>query len=135
MDQETDIPELTAHIVAGYVSNNSVGSTELPKVIRDVHQALVNARQDALKEPVEDVKPAVSIRTSVKDDAIACLECGRKFKSLKRHLRTEHDLEPKDYRERWGLSRDYPMVAPEYAAQRSEMAKKIGLGQKGRKKK
>lgn len=130
MKRKASIADLTAHIVAGYVSNNSIGSTDLSKIICDVHRALVQSSQRDTEEPVEQPIPAVPVRTSVRPDAIACLECGRKFKSLKRHIQSVHDLTPAEYRVRWNLSNDYAMVAPEYAAMRSEMAKKFGLGNK-----
>lgn len=123
--------ELAAAIVSAYVSNNPVSQSDLPKLIQDVYQTLVSVSggsPEAL-EPVE-LKPAVSVRKSVHPDHIVCLEDGKKFKSIKRHLRTHHDLSPEQYREKWNLPNDYPMVAPNYAEARSTLAKKIGLGQK-----
>lgn len=131
-DNKAEIVELTADIVAAYVGNNAVPSADLPNLINDVYQALANAMAGAReKEPVEE-KPAVPVRRSVTPDAIICLEDGKKFKSLKRHLRTHHDMTPEQYREKWGLTADYPMVAPKYAEARSSLAKKMGLGQRRR---
>lgn len=131
-DNKAEIVELTADIVAAYVGNNAVPSADLPNLINDVYKALANAMGGAKeKEPVEE-KPAVPVRRSVTPDAIVCLEDGKKFKSLKRHLRTHHDLTPEQYREKWGLAPDYPMVAPKYAEARSSLAKKMGLGQRRR---
>lgn len=124
--------DLAADIVAAYVSKNTVPAGELSGLIRDVYGALDHvAKQPDAAEQVE-LKPAVSIRRSVTPDYIICLEDGKKFKSLKRHLRTHYDLSPEEYREKWSLPHDYPMVAPNYAKSRSELAKKMGLGQKGR---
>ena len=130
--QDNPIVELTADVVSAYVSNNAVVASELPSLIDSVYSALGLAAAK-LTEPVkEKLTPAVSIKKSVSPDFIICLEDGKKFKSLKRHLRTHYDLSPEEYREKWGLPRDYPMVAPEYAARRSALAQKIGLGRKGR---
>jgi predicted transcriptional regulator len=120
---------LTADIVSSHVSNNDVASDQLAGLIQSVYSSLEGLGKSA---PVieEKLEPAVSIRSSVKADAITCLECGKKFKSLKRHLGTSHGLTPADYRARWSLGRDYPMVSPAYAAQRSDMATRIGLGRK-----
>ncbi len=127
-----DLIDLAADIVSAYVSNNTVPVTDLPKLIADVHRAL-NATQSGMREPEpEPLKPAVNPKRSVFPDYIICLEDGKKFKSLKRHLRTHYDLSPEDYREKWGLPADYPMVAPNYAAARSALAKKMGLGQQRR---
>lgn len=137
MDQEspkTELIDLAADIVSAYVSNNTVPTNDLAALIGDVHQALVKAAVGAAEPPKEELKPAVSIRRSVTPDHIICLEDGKKFKSLKRHLRTHYDLSPEEYREKWGLQPDYPMVAPNYAAARSELAKKMGLGQRRKKK-
>jgi predicted transcriptional regulator len=122
--------ELTTDIVAAYVSNNTVAVTELPDLIRSVQEALTTAAAGPVEEPKEELKPAVPIRRSVTPDYIICLEDGKKFKSLKRHLRTHYDLSPNEYRQRWGLGPDYPMVAPNYAAARSALAKSMGLGRK-----
>jgi predicted transcriptional regulator len=132
METKAELVELTAEIVAAYVGNNAVTATDLPNLINQVHKAIAGAVIDADKPEQPELKPAVSIRRSVTPDHIICLEDGKKFKSLKRHLRTHYDLSPDDYREKWGLPRDYPMVAPNYAAARSQLAKKMGLGQKGR---
>ena len=118
--------ELITKIVTAYVSNNSVPISELPSLIGSVHDALSGIGE----RPVQSREPAVPIKTSVKPDYIVCLEDGKKLKMLKRHIRTAFDLSPKDYRKKWGLPEDYPMVAPKYAKQRSELAKKIGLGRK-----
>ena len=123
--------ELTAEIVAAYVSNHVVPVAELPTLIADVHSALNNTTAPApVIVPVEKPKPAVSVRKSVQDDQITCLECGGTFKSLKRHLMTHHNLSPEEYRDKWDLPADYPMVAPAYAEARSRLAKEMGLGQR-----
>lgn len=122
---------LTADIVAAHVSNNSVGMADLPDLISRVHGAL--AGLDApVEAPVEEQKPAVSIRSSVKPDYIVCLEDGKKLKMMRRHLMTHYGMTPEDYRAKWGLPKDYPMVAPDYAEKRRVLAKEIGLGTKGR---
>ncbi|MCX2721368.1 MucR family transcriptional regulator [Roseibium salinum] len=123
---DANLIDLTADIVAAYVGNNSVSSTELPALIHEVHGALQKTATEA-PEP-EPLKPAVPIKKSVTPDYIFCLEDGKKFKSLKRHLRSHYDLSPEEYREKWNLEPDYPMVAPNYAAARSNLAKKMGLG-------
>ncbi|MBM7852655.1 putative transcriptional regulator [Methylopila capsulata] len=120
---------LAGDIVAAYVSNNSVPAADLPELIASVHGALVKAATGTVEEPRIELKPAVAVKKSIWPDYIICLEDGKKFKSLKRHLRTRYDLSPEDYRAKWGLPLDYPMVAPNYAAARSELAKKMGLGQ------
>jgi len=121
--------ELTAEIVAAYVSNNSVSANDLPNVISQVHAALGGATTP-IEEIVEKPKPAVSVRRSIQSDYLICLEDGQKFKSLKRHLMTHYGLTPEQYREKWDLPADYPMVAPSYAEARSRLAKEMGLGQK-----
>lgn len=125
----SELLTLTADIIAAHVSNNSVTSADLPRAISTVYGALAN-----LSAPVatvaEAAAPAVSVKASVKPDAITCLECGAKQKTLKRHIGTAHDLTPDQYRAKWSLPASYPMVAPNYAAARSEMAKRIGLGRK-----
>ena len=121
--------ELTAEIVAAYVSNNSVAANDLPSVISQVHAALGGATMP-VEEVVEKPKPAVSVRRSIQNDYLICLEDGQKFKSLKRHLMTHYGLTPEQYREKWELPADYPMVAPAYAEARSRLAKEMGLGQK-----
>ncbi len=128
-----DYIELAADIVAAYVSNNSVPSTDLSSLINDVYAALQRIRSGAVEPPAEAPKPAISVKKSITPDYIICLEDGKRFKSLKRHLRTQYDLSPEQYREKWGLPADYPMVAPNYAKARSELAKEMGLGQQRRK--
>lgn len=122
--------ELTAEIVAAYVGNNTVSSSELPALIASIHGALGGVTSAAPVEIVEKQKPAVPVRRSVNTDYIICLEDGQKFKSLKRHLMTHYNLTPEQYREKWDLPSDYPMVAPAYAEARSRLAKEMGLGQK-----
>jgi predicted transcriptional regulator len=128
----TNFIGLTAEIVSAYVSNNTVSSGEIPTLINQVHSALLRVSRgqaDAVSEPV---KPAVPVKRSIHADYIVCLEDGKKFKSLKRHLRTQYNMTPEQYREKWGLTLDYPMVAPNYAAARSQLAKQMGLGQQRR---
>lgn len=123
--------ELTADIVAAYVSNHVVPVGDLPGLISDVHAALGNTVTPAPVVPgIEKQKPAVSVRKSIQGEQIICLECGGSFKSLKRHLMTHHSLSPEEYREKWDLPADYPMVAPAYAEARSRLAKEMGLGQR-----
>jgi hypothetical protein len=124
--------ELAADIVSAYVSNNSLPSSELPALINDVHNALLRVTSGVAPVVVEALKPAVPAKKSITNDYIICLEDGKKFKSLKRHLRTQYNISPEEYREKWGLPADYPMVAPNYAAARSELAKQMGLGQQRR---
>ncbi len=124
---------LTADIVAALVSNNSVAVSDLPLVIQNVHSALAGLGT-APVAPAEKQEPAVSIRTSIKPDHIVCLEDGKKLKMLKRHLMTAYQMTPDEYRAKWGLPSDYPMVAPNYAAQRRMLAMKIGLGTSRKKK-
>jgi predicted transcriptional regulator len=124
--------ELATDIVSAYVSNNSVGAGELSIIIKDVYGALSRVTGE-FNAPVEALKPAVSIKKSITPDFIVCLEDGKKFKSLKRHLRTQYGLSPEQYREKWSLAADYPMVAPNYAAARSRLAKQMGLGQQRKK--
>lgn len=128
-DQET-LVTLTADIVAAHVSNNSVAISDIPLVIRSVHEALTGLGSTV--EPEVKQEPAVSIRASVKPDYIVCLEDGKKMKMLRRHLATDHGMTPEDYRAKWNLPMDYPMVAPAYAEKRRALAKEIGLGTKGR---
>ena len=125
---KTDLVELTAEIISAYVSNNTVVPEALPSVIADVHEALSKAAQRIGPAEREELRPAVAVKKSVTPDHIVCLEDGKKFKSLKRHLRTHYNLSPEEYREKWGLPHDYPMVAPNYAAARSQLAKQMGLG-------
>ncbi len=124
--------ELAADIVSAYVSNNSVPLAELPNVIRDVHAALMRVTEQAVPVEAEPLKPAIAVKKSITPDYIVCLEDGKQFKSLKRHLRTQYNLSPDAYREKWGLPPDYPMVAPNYAKARSNLAKQMGLGQQRR---
>lgn len=121
--------ELTAEVVAAYVSNNVVQTSDLPGLIANVHSAL-GSTASGESITTERPKPAVPVRKSVQNDYIICLEDGMKFKSLKRHLMTYYSLTPDEYREKWGLPADYPMVAPAYAEARSRLAKEMGLGQK-----
>ena len=133
MDDKSEIIEMTTDIVSAYVGNNSVSAADLPALIQSVHKALSGVNGAA--EPVEAApkEPAVSLKKSITPDYLICLEDGRKFKSLKRHLRTKYNMSPEDYRAKWGLAKDYPMVAPNYARARSDLAKQMGLGQGGRK--
>jgi len=130
MDDNNALIEMTADVVSAYVGNNVVPSSELPSLIHSVHKTLheIEAGQS---EP-EPIEPAVPVKKSITPDYIICLEDGKKFKSLKRHLRTKYDMSPEEYRDKWGLAPDYPMVAPNYAKQRSELAKKMGLGRKAK---
>lgn len=132
MSEKAEIIDLTTEIVSAYVGHNSVSATELPTLIHQVFDALASASNGTGRGPVEKAEPAISIRKSVTADYLICLEDGKKFKSLKRHLRTHYNLGPDEYREKWGLPSDYPMVAPNYAQARSRLAKKMGLGQNGR---
>ena len=128
--EQGNLIELTADIVSAYISNNSIQSSDLPALISEVHAAMHQTLGGPAEPEPEPQKPVVSIKKSVTPDYIICLDDGKKFKSLKRHVRTSHDLTPQEYREKWGLSADYPMVAPNYAKARSVLAKKIGLGRK-----
>ena len=133
MSETTDqVLGLTAQIVAAHVRHNAVTPDALPSLIQDVYKALTNVG----KQPAEAEKPtpAVPVKQSIRQDRIICLEDGKSFSMLKRHLMTDHKLTPQQYRERWGLQRDYPMVAPNYAQARSALAKKMGLGQARRRK-
>jgi predicted transcriptional regulator len=125
----TNIIEKVSDIVSAYVAHNPVPVADLPKLIEKVHSVLVEIDSHGAIEEKPELKPAVSIRKSVTDDHIVCLEDGKKFKSLKRHLRTRYDMSPEEYRDKWNLPADYPMVAPNYARQRSDLARKMGLGQ------
>ena len=133
MEETSAILEMTADIVSAYVGNNSVSAQELPALINSVHGALTQASTGGAEAQAEPQEPAVSIRKSITPDYLICLDDGRKFKSLKRHLRTKYDMSPDEYRAKWGLPKDYPMVAPNYAKARSDLAKQRGLGQGGRK--
>ena len=122
--------ELTADVVSAYVNNNPLAADQLPNLITTVYECLSGLDAPKADPVAERGEPAVSIRKSLQDDHLVCLEDGKKFKSLKRHIRTSHGLTPEQYRERWGLKPDYPMTAPAYAERRSKLAKKIGLGRK-----
>ena len=124
--------ELTAEIVSAYVSNNTVPASEIPSLINQVHAALARVSGKSGDGSSEPLRPAVSVKKSVTPEYIICLEDGKKFKSLKRHLRTQYNMTPEQYREKWALGADYPMVAPSYAAARSQLAKQMGLGQQRR---
>lgn len=126
-----ELVELATRIVAAYVTNHSVAAADLPQLIADTHAAVTRAAQRVNTPGAadrDDAKPKIAIKKSVMPDYIICLEDGKKFKSLKRHLRTHYNLSPEQYREKWGLPPDYPMVAPNYAVARSNLAKKMGLG-------
>jgi predicted transcriptional regulator len=128
---ELDLTGLTADIVSAYVAHNALTGDKLPDLIGSVYGALSRASLQGAEPPKVELKPAVAIKKSVTAEYIICLEDGQKFKSLKRHLRSEYNMSPEEYREKWGLPHDYPMVAPSYAASRSNMAKKMGLGRRG----
>jgi len=128
--EDSALTELTADIVAAFVSGNRLSPSDLPALIQSVSQTLVRVSSGTLAEPTPPPVPAVPIRRSVLPDAIVCLEDGKKFKSLKRHLASKYNLTPQSYRAKWGLPADYPMVAPNYSAARSAMAKSMGLGNK-----
>ena len=130
MDQvaQPGLVELTAKIVSAFVSNNTINVGELPQLINDTHAALSRATAGVVSADRDELKPKVPVKRSVMPDHIVCLEDGKKFKSLKRHLRTHYNLSPEEYREKWNLPPDYPMVAPNYARARSDLAKKMGLG-------
>ena len=134
MIEKADLIEMTTRIVSAYVQNNEIEQDALPKLIGKTWSALSDIAGDDVAGKRLGLEPPVPIEDSVTSDHIICLEDGKPFKSLKRHLRTHYDLSPDEYRARWGLASDYPMVAPTYAKQRSEFAKKIGLGLKRRKK-
>lgn len=127
-DNNMALLESVTAIVAAYVENNAVPKENLTSLIADIFQSLARTKQKIV--PVDVLKPAVPIKRSVQPDYIVCLEDGKKFKSLKRHLMSRYNMTPQEYREKWGLSHDYPMVAPDYAQTRSELAKRIGLGKK-----
>ncbi len=127
--EQGDVLRMAVDIVAAYVSNNTVPASQVPEVITTIYGSLNSLGSGAEATP-EPAKPAVSVRRSVTPDYIVCLEDGKKLKMLKRHLRAAYDMSPEEYRAKWGLAADYPMVAPNYAAQRSAFAKKIGLGRK-----
>jgi predicted transcriptional regulator len=132
---ESAYMEMTAKIVSAYVGNNSVPSSEIANLISQVHAALKRVSGGQALTTSEPLKPAVPVKRSISSEYIVCLEDGKKFKSLKRHLRTQYNMTPEQYREKWALPPDYPMVAPNYAAARSQLAKQMGLGQQRRRRK
>jgi predicted transcriptional regulator len=129
-NNEFELTSLTADVVAAYVAHNVLSADKLPDFIGSVYAALNKASTHAVELPKVELVPAVPVKKSITNEYILCLEDGKKFKSLKRHLKTRYDLTPEEYREKWGLPRDYPMVAPAYAAARSNLAKSMGLGQR-----
>src|SRR5207245_9706518 len=126
---------LSADSVSAYVSNNTVSAGDIPSLISQIHSALMRVSAGQSDAQPEPLKPAISVKKSITPDYLVCLEDGKKFKSLKRHLRTQYKMTPEQYREKWGLAPDYPMVAPNYAAARSQLAKQMGLGQQRRRRK
>lgn len=132
MEERAEIIEMTADIVSAYVGNNAVGAADLPSLIQSVHRALAGVSMAVETVEAAPKEPAVPVKRSITPEFLVCLEDGRKFKSLKRHLRTKYNMSPEDYRAKWGLPKDYPMVAPNYAKARSDLAKQMGLGQGGR---
>ena len=131
MAEKAELIDMTAEIVSAYVGHNTIAPEELPGLIHKVFAALTGASNGSAVQIQSQSEPAVPIRKSITPDYLICLEDGKKFKSLKRHLHTHYNLTPDEYREKWGLPRDYPMVAPNYAQARSRLAKKMGLGQAG----
>jgi predicted transcriptional regulator len=127
--------DLTANIVSAYVSNNPTPASDIPALISQIHAALLRVSTGRTELPLEPAKPAVPVKKSMTADYLICLEDGKRFKSLKRHLRTQYSMTPEQYRDKWGLAPDYPMVAPNYAVARSQLAKKMGLGQQRRRRK
>ena len=131
MTKETDLIKVAGDIVAAYVSHNTIAQEDLPALIERIHQTLKSIEASGTADNAQDsLLPAVPVEDSVTDDYIVCLEDGERFKSLKRHLRTRYNMTPEEYRQRWGLPASYPMVAPNYAQTRSNLAKQMGLGQK-----
>ncbi|MBN8606812.1 MAG: MucR family transcriptional regulator [Caulobacterales bacterium] len=128
MDQQKDLVGMAAKIVSAYVSANTIASQDLPGLIRTVYSALQDIADAPAQAPETTPEPAVAVKKSITPDFIICLEDGKKFKSLKRHLRTRYGMNPDEYRAKWGLPHDYPMVAPNYAKERSTLAKRMGLG-------
>jgi predicted transcriptional regulator len=124
--------DLTANIVSAYLSNNPTPASEIPNLISQIHAALLRVSSGRSEAPPDQAKPAVSVKKSIHPDYLVCLEDGKRFKSLRRHLRTQYSMTPEQYRDKWGLPPDYPMVAPNYAVARSQLAKKMGLGQQRR---
>jgi predicted transcriptional regulator len=131
-EKSSNYIELTADIVSAYVSNNSVAASDISTLISQVHSALLRVSNGQGEVVSESLKPAVAVKKSITPEFLICLEDGKKFKSLKRHLRTQYNMTPEHYREKWGLPPDYPMVAPKYAEARSQLAKQMGLGQQRR---
>lgn len=127
--------DLTTTIVSAYVSNNPMPASDIPALIGQIHAALLRVSTGRTELPLEPAKPAVPVKKSMTADYLICLEDGKRFKSLKRHLRTQYGMTPEQYRDKWGLPPDYPMVAPNYAVARSQLAKKMGLGQQRRRRK
>jgi len=127
--------DLTANIVSAYVSNNPTSAAEIPALIGQIHAALVRVATGRVETPLEPAKPAVAVKKSVTAEYLVCLEDGKRFKSLKRHLHSQYNMTPEQYRDKWGLPPEYPMVAPNYAVARSQLAKKMGLGQQQRRRK
>ncbi|MEA2882192.1 MAG: hypothetical protein QOH32_1448 [Bradyrhizobium sp.] len=125
--------DLTASIVSAYVSNNPTPAAEIPALIGQVHAALLRVSTGRSEPQLEPARPAVPVKKSVTAEYLVCLEDGKRFKSLKRHLRSRYNMTPEQYRDKWGLPPDYPMVAPNYAVARSQLARKMGLGQQRRK--
>jgi predicted transcriptional regulator len=130
VDTQGILVDLTADIVSAYVSHNVIPASDVPTLINDIHETLGTLMGHPAEPPKEDQKPAVPPKKSITPDYLICLEDGKRFKSLKRHLKTHYDLSPEQYREKWGLPSDYPMVAPNYAEARSRLAKEMGLGQR-----
>ncbi|MBX9575830.1 MAG: MucR family transcriptional regulator [Caulobacteraceae bacterium] len=133
MEENANLLEMTADMFSAYVSNNTVSPDGVAALIGTIHATMTQLSTGAVEPEPENKEPAVPIRKSITPDYLICLEDGRKFKSLKRHLRTKYDMSPEEYRSKWGLAKDYPMVAPNYAKARSDLAKQMGLGQGGRK--
>lgn len=132
MDDKNTLIDMTAEIVSAYVGKNEISAAELPALIQQVYNSLSDVSQGLVITDAEPAKPAISVKRSITADYLVCLEDGKKFKSLKRHLRAHYDMSPEEYRAKWGLPKDYPMVAPNYATARSALAKQMGLGQKGK---
>jgi predicted transcriptional regulator len=133
MEEKSDLLEMTADMFSAYVSNNTVSPDGVAALIGSIHATMTQLAAGGIEPEPEIKEPAVPVRKSITPDYLICLEDGRKFKSLKRHLRTKYDMSPEEYRAKWGLPKDYPMVAPNYAKARSDLAKQMGLGQGGRK--
>jgi predicted transcriptional regulator len=131
-EHATSLIELTANIVSAYVGKNAISAGDIPTLIGQIHAALLQVSAGQGDATVEPLRPAVSVKRSITPDHLVCLEDGKKFKSLRRHLRSQYNMTPEQYREKWGLPPDYPMVAPNYAAARSRLAKQMGLGQQRR---